>query len=137
MFKLGGGPGFLLAEESFNLLSEILFVQAKKDQADHVKQKTFQSLERDSVCSSNSQPNTIRRRNTRFNLLSEILFVQAASDFYLYRVFCAFQSLERDSVCSSDDAISGFGGASDSFNLLSEILFVQAKAPVHSPLSVS
>jgi len=44
-----------LAQQSFNLLSEILFVQANTDILTTTRQALFQSLERDSVCSSDAE----------------------------------------------------------------------------------
>ena len=61
---------------SFNLLSEILFVQAARKLQHVAGGIMFQSLERDSVCSSNT-PTPINSHCKEF------------------------QSLERDSVCSS------------------------------------
>jgi len=86
---------------SFNLLSEILFVQAMH------------------------QP---RRRQSPagFNLLSEILFVQASPFPHPPAGTSRFQSLERDSVCSSKLYVTFRDAMLASFNLLSEILFVQA-----------
>jgi len=70
----------------------------------------FQSLERDSVCSSPEPdtPNPPARQ---------------------------FQSLERDSVCSSQDDWV-YHAQTGSFNLLSEILFVQAKGSFHGPRTI-
>jgi len=65
---------------SFNLLSEILFVQASLNLIQPQGSKPFQSLERDSVCSSR-----IYEDETATPIL--------------------FQSLERDSVCSSQLSI--------------------------------
>ena len=62
--------------KSFNLLSEILFVQAQMSGPAPLSPFRFQSLERDSVCSSYYHPRAV----------TEIL---------------EFQSLEPDSVCSS------------------------------------
>ena len=60
----------------FNLLSEILFVQACSQPSRRTQKLEFQSLERDSVCSSPG--------------------VNITTD-----TPPKFQSLERDSVCSS------------------------------------
>ena len=62
--------------ESFNLLSEILFVQA-------------------------TSTLRIATASVSFNLLSEILFVQARGAGRGHHNYDKFQSLERDSVCSS------------------------------------
>ena len=60
----------------FNLLSEILFVQALV----RASERAF---------------------DVGFNLLSEILFVQALLGESVIGQIIMFQSLERDSVCSS------------------------------------
>ena len=66
-------------DSSFNLLSEILFVQATTIIANYYTIDMFQSLERDSVCSSVADAGaSIASRE--------------------------FQSLERDSVCSSSSS---------------------------------
>jgi len=62
--------------KGFNLLSEILFVQAPRRRVRGMDTSVFQSLERDSVCSSYLDTDT------------SLTVLQ-------------FQSLERDSVCSS------------------------------------
>jgi len=85
----------------FNLLSEILFVQAPPDAAPPRRHPRFQSLERDSVCSSGDHVLLRLHKTDRFNLLSEILFVQAARYLRDHLGWALFQSLERDSVCSS------------------------------------
>ena len=64
-------------KQSFNLLSEILFVQARGGRG-------------------------LRTGGNSFNLLSEILFVQAKQINGTKAQSSKFQSLERDSVCSSD-----------------------------------
>jgi len=58
-------------------LSEILFVQARKWNPAGSKSHGFQSLERDSVCSSVIANEYMHLPAAGFNLLSEILFVQA------------------------------------------------------------
>ena len=110
---------------SFNLLSEILFVQACRRGGWWIWERRFQSLERDSVCSSLSTREAALRLGVSFNLLSEILFVQALDVVGYGQLMEAFQSLERDSVCSSWRD-GGYSRAIQRFNLLSEILFVQA-----------
>jgi len=79
LFKQRGilllGGGFA----GFNLLSEILFVQALQAQTVSLPASLFQSLERDSVCSSPE------------NAITGLSPLE-------------FQSLERDSVCSSVQA---------------------------------
>jgi len=91
--------------QSFNLLSEILFVQASIAPDTSKQYQPFQSLERDSVCSSCSR-------------------CRPACQLAL------FQSLERDSVCSSFDSRPCNSQHHIRFNLLSEILFVQAKEEI-------
>jgi len=84
-------------------LSEILFVQAQRAGASQPSPCIeFQSLERDSVCSSHVGQGHAPGQTTWF------------------------QSLERDSVCSSLVEILMLLLDVASFNLLSEILFVQA-----------
>ena len=61
----------------FNLLSEILFVQAWACSLSDSVIVMFQSLERDSVCSSHAPFFFWKQVGSSFNLLSEILFVQA------------------------------------------------------------
>ena len=136
---------------SFNLLSEILFVQAKiiatggvpvvrfqSLERDSVCSSAvafraewpdapFQSLERDSVCSSLQCGHVLETEEHCFNLLSEILFVQATRFTKVTSRSATFQSLERDSVCSSYCAAWPPYPAVPRFNLLSEILFVQAR----------
>ena len=63
----------------------------------------FQSLERDSVCSSALCEERVDGWVISFNLLSEILFVQAYVSRGVRSQNSLFQSLERDSVCSSRD----------------------------------
>ena len=101
MFKPDGHHAFLRAAERFNLLSEILFVQAQCIEDSLISRLKFQSLERDSVCSSSNLvlPGLLTCKS--FNLLSEILFVQARERQIQYFKHRQFQSLERDSVCSS------------------------------------
>jgi len=94
-------------------LSEILFVQANTGAAGTQGASRFQSLERDSVCSSYYGYGQDITAEGSFNLLSEILFVQARCD-------------------------AGPDRVADRFNLLSEILFVQAQStsdPPHHQLS--
>ena len=76
MFKPDDDIHHAKAYVSFNLLSEILFVQASRYRDLWKERFEFQSLERDSVCSS-------------FEAIVELFDV------------ALFQSLERDSVCSS------------------------------------
>ena len=85
----------------FNLLSEILFVQAQRDVYLLASWWLFQSLERDSVCSSATWDAGAAADYGCFNLLSEILFVQAFNQSQYRGNEDRFQSLERDSVCSS------------------------------------
>ena len=75
----------------------------------------FQSLERDSVCSSSTLQSLTRPTWNSFNLLSEILFVQAVSTSPQLAVVLVFQSLERDSVCSSQ----GYQQGQDAFMAVS------------------
>ena len=63
----------------FNLLSEILSVQAVVGRGGGGRGVEFQSLERDSVCSSYPAGGVIPVLPGGFNLLSEILSVQACS----------------------------------------------------------
>ena len=86
----------------FNLLSEILFVRATRVLSPSLIRLEFQSLERDSVCSSLAPTPAAGGFGGRFNLLSEILFVQANTIKYYRLLMYQFQSLERDSVCSSN-----------------------------------
>ena len=66
-----------MEECSFNLLSEILSVQASLDLTVDEMRAMFQSLERDSVCSSQDGVENFVPQYVSFNLLSEILSVQA------------------------------------------------------------
>jgi len=109
-------------------LSEILFVQAGKDNNHEREKVPFQSLERDSVCSSSfdDYPGVLDGivsiswarfclfklkhfprpfgQEQSFNLLGEILSVQASATAEMPHCPSVFQSLERDSVCSSCEA---------------------------------
>jgi len=85
-------------------LSEILFVQALDVVGYGQLMEAFQSLERDSVCSS-WRDGGYSRAIQRFNLLSEILFVQAPRTPTTSHHRPGFQSLERDSVCSSNNLL--------------------------------
>ena len=96
-------------KSGFNLLSEILFVQATSSSTSASNAPTFQSLERDSVCSSITKKLRPARLVRRFNLLSEILFVQASVPWHQNNEKGRFQSLERDSVCSSAGVLSAGG----------------------------
>ena len=59
-------------------MSEILFVQALSLWIETSISAQFQSLERDSVCSSLVEAFALVSDDFSFNLLSEILFVQAS-----------------------------------------------------------
>ena len=102
MFKRAQPPAGNRETPRFNLLSEILFVQAARLSNPPGEHPTFQSLERDSVCSSIGPG--------AGNGSSSV----------------GFQSLERDSVCSSQTDAPPAGSPPASFNLLRDILFVQA-----------
>ena len=112
----------------FNLLGEILFVQARATTPPKRSLMAFQSLGRDSVCSScvssndfgsgifvsiswarfclfkHPDKNTLQQSMQGFNLLGEILFVQAFVSVPIDFLYCMFQSLGRDSVCSSEES---------------------------------
>ena len=136
LFKRNTRRGKWASNHCFNLLSEILFVQANHLEGNVLKLHLFQSLERDSVCSSQQgrvedfigglvsiswarfclfkqkYRAFVEAAKSGFNLLSEILFVQA-------RLFARTAQHLR------------------SFNLLSEILFVQASTGAPSASSAS
>ena len=137
--------------QSFNLLGEILFVQASWLCLHQWHKVWFQSLGRDSVCSSSGLYQLLTAGAGGFNLLGEILFVQAFGKRSQQNEQETFQSLGRDSVCSSvvlvnlaqDVLVVSISWARfclfkrhpgeyhrrphNGFNLLGEILFVQAR----------
>ena len=136
---------------SFNLLGEILFVQAGRQRISESGRFRFQSLGRDSVCSSPAWQPT--RSSSLFVSISWARFClfKHEYDLALSSDNFEFQSLGRDSVCSSYPtsvpmpetttvsiswarfclfklralALSTY--IMCSFNLLGEILFVQAR----------
>ena len=87
---------------SFNLLSEILFVQAPMVAYTEEQSDGFNLLSEILFVQARS-PRGFSPSTNRFNLLSEILFVQAAGAPVIQLDGPKFQSLERDSVCSSNE----------------------------------
>ncbi len=110
----------------FNPSVGILFVQAYPISERRRTDGTFQSLGRDSVCSSSRQPPHRRRSSAGFNPSVGILFVQAHpwGDTPIHST--EFQSLGRDSVCSSSTRRSPIRAVAVCFNPSVGILFVQA-----------
>ena len=126
LFKPLLSPLSPLSPLCFNLLGEILSVQAIVAVGPSPRCCPFQSLGRDSVCSSQHTPGIPRAYSFRFNLLGEILSVQARRIMSFVAIGSGFQSLGRDSVCSSNDREHRRDPELSSFNLLGEILSVQA-----------
>ena len=87
----------------FNLLSEILFVQARKRSPSWTIRCRFQSLERDSVCSSQERRRERHGQPTGFQSLERDSVCSSHQIAIERNVECQFQSLELDSVCSSSE----------------------------------
>jgi len=104
LFKLGDGEAKPTEIVSFNLLGEILFVQAPFVNVSIDFLYWFQSLGRDSVCSS-------RATSAAKSFSVEVSISWAR--------FCLFK---RDTIQTAALVLSRF-------NLLGEILFVQAQHP--------
>ena len=94
--------------DCFNLLSEILFVQATLSGPRQHKDHWFQSLERDSVCSSMTERIRINKVQLGFQSLERDSVCSSMAGMTLSWINFQFQSLERDSVCSSLAARRGW-----------------------------
>ena len=64
LFKRGSDRGYTASTACFNLLGEILFVQALLPQCAMALGCRFQSLGRDSVCSSRQEKKSLKQRGT-------------------------------------------------------------------------